>query len=228
MMPNAGEVSSLGKFLLTRLLPSAVALAILLMFFSPFAVIQAGHRGVVTTFGKVSPEVLGEGIHLVIPVVNQVHKIDVRLQKSEGSGEAASKDLQTIHTAIALNFHLKPSAAATTFQEIGGIEAVRDRIIAPAIPEAVKAITARYTAEELISKREEVRDHIKEPLVERLGRHGIVVDEFAITNFDFSKSFNDAIEAKTTAEQLKLKADRDLARIMVEAQQKIEQAKAEA
>jgi regulator of protease activity HflC (stomatin/prohibitin superfamily) len=221
--PAPGRATFIGK------LVGAVVLVVLLFtLLSPFTVIPAGHRGVVTTFGKVSEDVLDEGIHLIIPVVNTVHKIDVRIQKGEGQGEAASKDLQTIHTTVALNYHLKPERVALTFQDIGGLREVEERIILPSTQEAVKAITARYTAEELVAKREEVRNHIKSFLVDRLGRHGILVDEFSVTNFDFSKSFNEAIEAKTTAEQLKLKAERDLQRIRVEAEQKVAQAEAEA
>lgn len=215
----------------TRLAKGVFYLAVavfMLNWLSPFTVIPAGHRGVVTTFGKVKEEVLGEGLHVIIPIVNTVHKIDVRIQKGEGEGEAASKDLQTIHTTVALNYHLRPDQVAITFRDIGGLEEVGERIIIPSTQEAVKAITARYTAEELVVKREEVRNKIKDFLSERLGRHGIVMDEFSVTNFDFSKSFNQAIEAKTTAEQLKLKADRDLLRIKVEAEQKIAQARAEA
>lgn len=205
-----------------------VGLILLFMFLAPFTVIPAGHRGVITTFGKVREEVLGEGLHFRIPIVNTVNKIDVRVQKGEGEGEAASKDLQTIHTKVALNYHLKPERVAITFRDIGGPEEVGERIIVPAVQEAVKAATAQYTAEELISKRSEVRDRIRAYLVDRLGKHGILVDEFSIVNFDFSRSFNDAIEAKTTAEQLKLKAERDLQRIKVEAEQKVAQAQAEA
>jgi len=197
-------------------------------FLAPFTVIPAGHRGVITTFGKVHEDVLGEGLHFRIPIVNTVNKIDVRVQKGEGEGEAASKDLQTIHTKVALNYHLKPERVAITFRDIGSPQEVGERIIVPAVQEAVKAATAQYTAEELISKRSEVRDRIRAYLIDRLGKHGILVDEFSIVNFDFSKSFNDAIEAKTTAEQLKLKAERDLQRIKVEAEQKVAQAQAEA
>ena len=201
---------------------------LLLTWLAPFVIIPAGHRGVVTTFGKVHDEVMGEGLHFRIPIVHTVHKIDVRIQKGEGTGEAASKDLQTIHATAVLNFHLNPPQVPRTFREIGSLEEVSDRIILPSSQEAVKAITAQYTAEELIAKRAEVRDRIRKFLEERLARHGIVVDEFSITNFDFSKSFNEAIEAKTTAEQLKLKAERDLQRIRVEAEQKVAQAQAEA
>lgn len=206
----------------------AIAGLIVLYWLSPFVVVPAGHRGVVTTFGKVSEEVLGEGIHVRIPIVQRVHLLDVRVQKGEGQGEAASKDLQTVHTTAALNFHLDPRRVAITFRDIGGLPQVEERIILPATQEAVKSVTAKYTAEELISKRQEVREQIRSFLVERLGRHGVIVDEFSITNFQFSRSFNEAIEAKTTAEQLKLKAERDLERIRVEAEQKIAQAKAEA
>jgi regulator of protease activity HflC (stomatin/prohibitin superfamily) len=209
---------------------AAASLVILwvLWWLAPFVIVPAGHRGVITTFGKVDEIVLGEGIHFRIPIVNQIHLIDVRVQKGEGQGDAASRDLQTIQTTVALNYHLRPDRVAITFRDIGGLAEVEQRIILPSTQEGVKAITARYTAEELISKREEVRNNIRAFLEDRLGRHGILVDEFSVTNFDFSKSFNDAIEAKTTAEQLKLKAERDLQRIQVEAEQKIASAKAEA
>jgi len=211
-----------------RSLIIGLVIVVAVVALSPFTVIPAGHRGVITTFGKVTEEVLGEGLHFRIPIVNSVHKIDVRLQKGESEGEAASKDLQTIHTRVALNYHLTPDRVAITFRDIGGPAEVGDRIIVPAMHEAVKAATAQYTAEELITKRSDVRDRIRGYLETRLNKHGIAVDEFSIVNFEFSPSFNDAIEAKTTAEQLKLKAERDLQRIRVEAEQKIAQAQAEA
>jgi regulator of protease activity HflC (stomatin/prohibitin superfamily) len=172
--------------------------------------------------------VWGEGLHLRSPISQHVKVINVQIQKVEGDGEAASRDLQQVHAKIALNFHLIPNRVAETYQAIGDLESVGDRIIIPALQEAVKATTARYTAEELISKRPEVRDNISGFIKDRLLRHGITIDEFSIVNFKFSESFNQAIEAKTTAEQLKLKAERDLDRIKVEAEQKIASAKAEA
>ncbi|HEY6896359.1 MAG TPA: SPFH domain-containing protein [Rhodocyclaceae bacterium] len=200
--------------------------ALVLWLFAPFTIVPAGNRGVITTFGKVTPEVLDEGIHFRIPIAQSVHLMDVRIQKGEGAGDAASKDLQQVHTSVALNYHIDPKEAAVVFRDVG--PTIGDRIVVPAVQEAVKAATAQYTAEELITKRQEVRDRIRALLVERLTRHGVAVDEFSIVNFAFSKSFNEAIEAKTTAEQLKLKAERDLQRIRVEAEQKVTQAKAEA
>ena len=204
----------------------AIAFLIFLYWLAPFAIVEPGTRGVLTTFGKISDEVYGEGIHFVLPAIQTMHLMDVRIQKGEGNGDAASKDMQSVHTTVALNYHIQPDQVVTVFRELG--QSVGDRIILPAVQEAVKAATAQYTAEELISKRPEVRDRIKTLLSERLMKHGVTVDEFSIINFAFSKSFNEAIEAKTTAEQLKLKAERDLARIKVEAEQKVASAKAEA
>jgi regulator of protease activity HflC (stomatin/prohibitin superfamily) len=105
---------------------------------------------------------------------------------------------------------------------------VASRIIVPATQEAFKAVTARFTAEELITKRTDVREAIIALLREKMTRHGLVLDEFAIVNFAFSPTFTQAIEAKVGAEQQKLKADRDLQRIQVEAEQKVASARAEA
>lgn len=201
---------------------------VLLSWLNPFVVINAGHRGVITTFGKVNQQVLEEGLHFRVPIVQQVREINVQIQKAEGDGDAASRDLQQVHTKIALNYHLIPSRVAETYQLVGDLNSVGDRIIVPAVQEAFKSTTAKYTAEELISKRPEVRDQISQFMKDRLLRHGIAIDEFSIVNFRFSESFNQAIEGKTTADQLKLKAERDLERIKVEAEQKIASAKAEA
>jgi regulator of protease activity HflC (stomatin/prohibitin superfamily) len=203
-----------------------VALLILMVALAPFGTVPAGHRGVMTTFGSPSSEVLSEGIHFRIPLAQKLNLVNVSIQKGEGDGDAASRDLQTVHTRVALNYHVKPEAAMTVFRDLGNEPGAR--IIIPSVQEAVKAVTARFTAEELIAKRTDVRDQIVAQLRERLARHGIVVDEFSIVNFNFSRSFNDAIEAKTTAEQLKLKAERDLQRIEVEAKQRVAQARAEA
>ena len=199
---------------------------ILLWVLAPFAIVPAGTRGVMTTFGKVSLEVLEEGIHFRIPIAQRVHLVDVQVQKGEGQGDAASMDLQTIHTTVALNYHIDPNEVVRVFREIG--LDVGSRIVVPAVQESVKAATATYTAEQLISKRPEVKEKIRSHLAERLHKFGLVVDEFSITNFDFSKSFNESIEAKATAEQLRMKAERDLARIKIEAEQKVASARAEA
>lgn len=202
---------------------------VVLSIINPIVIISAGERGVMTTFGKPDEQVFDPGIHFRIPLAQTMHLMDVRLQKGEGEGDAASKDLQSVHTRIAINYHLNPTQVVNVFKGIGpSTDIAADRIIIPAAQEAVKAVTARFTAEELISRRTEVRDAIGALLREKMQRHGLVLDEFAIVNFAFSRSFSEAIEAKVKAEQEKLKAERDLQRIEVEAKQKVASAKAEA
>lgn len=229
--PTTGrDTAGVGR-LIQRGLKIAVLIGLVIVLINvlvPFRVVPAGHRGVMTTFGKVDNVVLGEGLHFRIPLVQEIHLVTVQIQKGEGSGEAASKDLQQVSSTVAINYHLAPNEVPRVFQAIGSVEEVGTRIITPAVSESVKAATAQYTAEELITKRAAVRENIRQELAQRLRKYGIIVDEFSIVNFTFSKSFNDAIEAKTTAEQLKLKAERDLQRIRVEAEQKLAQARAEA
>ncbi|WP_374592473.1 prohibitin family protein [Aquabacterium sp.] len=196
---------------------------------APIAIVPTGYRGVLTTFGKPNEAVFDPGIHFVVPLAQTMHLMDVRIQKGEGDGDAASRDLQSVHTKIAINYHLRPSATVSAFRDIGpSTDIAAERIILPAAQEAVKAVTARFTAEELISRRTEVRDGIVLLLKEKMQRHGLELDEFAIVNFAFSRTFTEAIEAKVKAEQEKLKAERDLQRIEVEARQKVASAKAEA
>ena len=122
---------------------AAVAAIIFLVILNPFVKIDAGERGVLLKFGAVSPNVLGEGLHLLIPIMEKVARIDVKIQKSETRSEAASKDLQDITSVIALNYHVIPDKANWVYQNIG--TAFKERIIDPNVQEAVKAVTARYT-----------------------------------------------------------------------------------
>lgn len=201
---------------------------LLVLILNPFVVIGPGERGVVLNFGAVQKEVLGEGLHLRIPIMQKIVIMNVQVQKGEGQGDAASKDLQQVTTNVAINYHLDPNRVAYVYQTIGNFQAVGDRMILPAVSESVKAATAQYTAEELISKRQEVREKIRNLLLNRLATYGVIVDDFSIVNFAFSREFSNAIESKTTAEQLKLKAERDLERIRIESEQKMTQARAEA
>ncbi len=203
-----------------------IILIILLVTLNPFLTIGAGERGVIMNFGAVQDKVLEEGLHFVIPVMQKVVKVDVKVQKSQTDAAAASRDLQDVSSTIALNYQIIPDKANFVYQKIGIF--FKERIIDPAVQETVKAVTANYTAEELITKRPAVSAEMKETLTQRLLRHNISVDEFSIVSFSFSKIFMEAIEAKQTAEQLALKAERDLDRIKIEATQKITNARAEA
>jgi len=203
-----------------------IAVIIAFSIINPFVIVGAGERGIVLNFGAVQDNVLGEGLHFRIPVMQKVLKIDVRIHKSQTDAESVSKDLQDTKSTIAVNYHVAPDRVNRIYQSIG--TEYKDRIIDPAVQEVVKAITARYTAVELITQREKVRSEIKDLLKQRLAAYDILVDDFSIVNFRFSQQFEQAIEAKQTAEQLAFKAQRDLERIKIEAEQKVATAKAEA
>jgi regulator of protease activity HflC (stomatin/prohibitin superfamily) len=179
-----------------------------------------------TGFGAVTGEPLQEGLYVKVPFIDSVKKMDVKTQKYEVEAGAASRDLQTVSSKVALNFHVDPTKVNNIYQRIG--KDYQERIIVPAVQESVKASTAKFTAEELITKRESVREEIKIVLMTKLNDEGIVVDEFNIVDFDFSKSFNDAIEAKVTAEQNALASKNKLEQIKYEAQQAVESAKGRA
>jgi regulator of protease activity HflC (stomatin/prohibitin superfamily) len=203
-----------------------VVLALIVLMLNPFVMVGPGERGVVLNFGAVQPTVMGEGLHLIIPIVQKVIKMDVKIHKSQTGAESVSKDLQDTHSTVAVNYHILPEKANWVYQSIG--REYKERIIDPTVQEVVKAVTARYTAVELITQREKVRAEIKELLKQRLVSYNINVDDFSIVNFKFSQQFTQAIESKQTAEQYALKAQRDLERIKIEAEQKIAQATAEA
>lgn len=205
---------------------AVIAVIVIAAAASCFTVVQAGHTGVVMTFGAVNDNVLSEGIHFKVPFVQSVVQMDNRTQKIETEGTASSKDLQIISYVVAVNYHVENSASAELYKSVGSNYS--NIVIAPAIQESIKSVTAQFTAEQLITERQTVSDKIKEALSDKISKYGISVEIFNIVNFDFSEEFNAAVEAKQTAQQNALKAEQDLARIEVEAKQKITQAEAEA
>ncbi len=159
--------------------------------------IGAGERGVVLKFGGVTSRTLNEGIYVVVPFVNSVERMSVQTDIFEAPASAASKDLQTVETTVALNYHLNPERVNDVYQTLR-----RDyvaRIITPAVQESVKAVTATFDAEELITKRPQVKADIETALSGRLGESGVMLDTLSLTNFTFSETFANAIESKQVA-----------------------------
>jgi prohibitin 2 len=204
----------------------AGALLLLLLLSHPWIQVGAGERGIVLNFGAVQKEVLEEGLHFRVPIMQRIILMDVKVQKVVTDAAAASSDLQEVSSSVALNYHIIPDKANVVYQSIGIY--FKERIIDPAIQEVMKAVTAKYTAEQLITERPAVSEAIRVTLKERLMENNMAVDAFSIVSFSFSRAFTEAIEAKQTAEQLALKAKRDLDRIKIEAEQKVVAATAEA
>lgn len=206
-----------------------IGVTILILLFLPIQIIGAGQRGVVfNIFSGVEERIMGEGVNWKIPIVEQVTVFDVRVQKDTSTSSAASRDMQIVTTEVAVNYHLDASKVQWLFQQIG--PNYKDRIIMPAVQEAIKANTALYPAEEIITKRPELRTKIYEMLDVRLKPYYITLDAMSITNIDFTEEYNKAIEQKQVAEQNAKKADYDLTRVKLEAQQQlaVKQVEAEA
>jgi regulator of protease activity HflC (stomatin/prohibitin superfamily) len=204
----------------------AAIVLLLLLLGNPLGTIGAGERGILLRFNAVTGTIYDEGLYFRWPLMERVIVIDIKLQKEQVDATAASKDLQTVSSDVAFNFHINPAQVATIYQEVG--VDYKQRIIDPTLQESVKAATAKFTAEELITRREVVREETKVLLRAKLEPRGIMVDEFNIVNFGFSPSFNSAIEAKVTAEQSALAAKNKLEQIKFEAEQRIAEARGKA
>jgi regulator of protease activity HflC (stomatin/prohibitin superfamily) len=202
-----------------------VVLIAIIALTNSITVVDAGTRGVLKTFGEVTG-ILDEGLNYRIPFITSVVDVDVKTQVYQSSTSAASRDLQIVTTQVVINYRPDPATVDQLVRDIG--TQYVERVVEPALQEALKAATARFTAEELITRRPEVSSAIQETLIERLSTRGIIVEAVSITDFNFSEEFARAIEAKQVAEQDALRAERELRRAQIEAQQQVARAEAEA
>lgn len=217
------EAKTLVKIVLSGILFIFVVIPAL---WASWGTVGAGERGVLLRFSAVTGEVKDEGLYFKLPYIESVKIVNVQIQKSEVPAASASKDLQSVNSTIAINYQVKTENVANMYRELRNDYVVR--IIDPAVQESIKNATAQFTAEELITKRSEVRDLIYFNIKNKIESKGIIVHEVNIINFDFSQSFNTAIENKVTAEQDALASKNKLEQVKFEAQQTIETAKATA
>jgi regulator of protease activity HflC (stomatin/prohibitin superfamily) len=211
----------------TTLMAIAFAIPSVLGFvLSTFTIVPAGHIGVQQTLGSVNMETLSEGAHFVNPI-SRIHTVDVRVVKAQLTGaNAGTKDLQIVHTDIVVNYRIDGAKAAHIYKEFG--LSLEDKILLPAINESFKAVTAHYNSEELITKRDQVSAQIQTELQEKVAPYGLQISTISLVNFGFSPEYQAAIEQKVISTQATLKAEQDLQRIKIEAQQAIAKAEGEA
>ncbi|MBC8143607.1 MAG: prohibitin family protein [Armatimonadetes bacterium] len=194
---------------------------------SGVTIVPAGYRGVLLRFGAVSG-ILSEGIHVIAPTVNTVELVEVRTQKEEATSAAASKDLQTVTATVAINYHVSAEGVGDLFKKVG--TDFKKRIIDPATQESVKAVTARYTAEELVRLRDKVKADLYTEVTTRLQPYNIVVEPngVSITDFTFSEQFIQAIEQKQVAQQTAEKQKYVLQQAKLQADTAVTEAKGKA
>lgn len=201
---------------ITALLVVVIAVAVLA---SGYTQVEAGHRGVKTTQGKVDmSQSLDEGGYIIMPIFEKIHPMSIQTLKYVSNVGSASKDLQAVQTEASVNHRLVPADVNVVYKELG--TSYEDTIINPVVSEAIKQATAKYNAEELITKRPQVKAEIEDSITTRLAEYHIVVEQVSITDFDFTEDFNRSIERKQVAEQDALTATKKVAQVEAEALQK--------
>lgn len=193
-----------------------VLLAIALI--SSFSVVPAGKVGMVTQFGNPTGRLIDPGLAMKFPFIQSVRDTNLRVTKDEVDAKAATKDLQDVTIKVAVNRRLDRNNVIAQYNKVGAEKNIDNVVVQPAVQEAVKQVSAQYTAEELITKREEVKNKIDSTLASKLADYYVIVDDVLIVNFDFSKEFNSAIEAKQVAEQKAKQAKLEVEQVRQEAE----------
>lgn len=194
----------------------------------PFYQVNAGYIGVLTNFGAPAQETLDPGLHWKTPFVSNIYQIDVTPNTATTTESAATHDQQNVSTSIAVTFQVNPAQAVYIYQNYRDIQSLQNTIISPIVSNDVKAIISDYDAQDLIIKREQLGGEIKDKISTDLRVYNVIVDGVNITNFDFSKAYDDAIEQKQIAQQNALEEQYHLQQVQVSAQQQVVQANAQA
>lgn len=199
----------------------------IVILISSITTVPTGYVGIKTRFGQVQEDMIQEGFNFKAPFIESIVKIDCRTQKYEVTTEASSKDLQKVNNIkIVVNYNVDKTKANQLYKEIG--KDYQTVLIEPAILESIKQGMSQYTAEELITKRNEVADVIMNLLKKKLETKGVLVSALNITDLNFSKEFDKAVEEKQIVEQETQKAQYELEKAKVENEKKVENAKADA
>ena len=203
-----------------------VVIACLIVVGGSTGIVGAGQRGVLLRFGAVTGTIKAEGLYFKIPFAEEVALMSTQLQKYTAPVSALSKDLQQVTAEVTLNYQLKASSVPEIYRSMR--QDYENRVMQPNLQEAVKSTTADFDAEELITQRPQVKEELQNLMTERLAPLGIEVVQLSITDFQFSSTFQESIEAKVKAVQQALEAENALKRVEFEAQQAITRAQAEA
>ena len=203
-----------------------IVLIVLVIFvLGSFTIIKSGEVGIRVRLGKVVDTSMHDGVNFKIPLIEKIVKMNIQVQKVEVDTSSASKDLQDVNMKLAVNYRISAKEATNLYKNVGvKYETV---VLEPAIQESIKAVTSKYTAEELITNRSEVSQGCIKELENKIKKYGLSIDNLNITNFSFSTEFNKAIEEKQIAEQKVLTAKQELEKEKIEAEKKIVKAEAE-
>lgn len=189
-------------------------------------VVDTGHRGIKTNYGKIKGEPLGEGLQWYNPITENIVELSVREEKIEGKTSAFTRDTQTVEITYALTFAPNPAKIGELYRTLGA--EWEGKIVAPIVLQSIKDVVGRIIADDLVMKREEARAKAFEELRTTLAARDVTVTQLAFTNLDFDDAYEKAVEAKVVAVQKAAEAKNKTVEVEEQARQKIIAAEAEA
>jgi prohibitin 2 len=202
----------------------AMVLALLALW--PFYSVPTGSRGVITQFGKIVG-IEGEGL-AVLPPWQKLSNFSIRAEKADiENAEGSTSDTQPVKVSLTVRYSIATDRVAEVFEKYSH-DGDLSSYVQTATQEIFKAVTAKYTAPDLISQRAKVSSDISAALKEKLALYGAQVINIDMRNFSFSPSYMQAINEKVTQEQLRLGAENKLKTVESEQKQKVAIAEAEA
>jgi prohibitin 2 len=197
-----------------------------LMVLWPFYSVPTGSRGVVTQFGKIVG-IEGEGL-AVLPPWQKLSNFSIRAEKADiENAEGSTSDTQPVKVSMTVRYSTATDRVAEVFEKYSH-DGNLSSYVQTATQEVFKAVTAKYTAPDLIAQRAKVSADISASLREKLSLYGAQVINIDMRNFAFSDSYMHAINEKVTQEQLRLGAENKLKTVESEQKQKVAIAEAEA
>lgn len=187
----------------------------IILAFSMIKTVPTGYTGILTTFGKVEPNTVSAGVHVIAPW-QKIVKLDNRTQKVSVETDTFSKDIQQVKVSLAVNFCIDQATAQELYKTVG--VNYYESVVLPRILENVKAVVAEYSAENLVAKRGELSDEILTRLTDDAAAYGINIISISVEDIDFTDEFTDAVERKQVASQNKLAAETEQAQKTMEEQ----------
>ena len=231
------------KMVITGIIAFICLVIFLIFLFGAWYTIDAGDRGIILTFGKASQEIMQPGLHFKIPIFQSVVVYSIRTQTIKFDNplkagittpseydalSSASKDLQTVQTAVIVNYHINEKDVLNIYQQYGTPETYQTNILEPIIRNSVKAATAHYNAQDLVDNRSEVVDEVMSSLINQFISKNAVLDNFNVVNFAYSDIFTASIENKAVQVQNALAEQNKLVAVQYQAQQRVATAEGEA
>lgn len=199
-----------------HIIGSVVGLIVaIILALSMIKTVPTGYTGILTTFGKVEPNTVSAGVHVIAPW-QKIVKLDNRTQKVSVETDTFSKDIQQVKVSLAVNFCIDQATAQELYKTVG--VNYYESVVLPRILENVKAVVAEYSAENLVAKRGELSDEILTRLTDDAAAYGINIISISVEDIDFTDEFTDAVERKQVASQNKLAAETEQAQKTMEEQ----------